>query len=189
MARELADERGEPVELTVGDAAATDLPRGSFDLVHARFLLINVVNVDEIVAEMMQLARPGGTVAVQEPDCSYWACDPPHPAWDRLMQVAFNTWRVQGRDPAIGRTLGRTLRRAGLVDVHTHAHVIRTQTGDALQKNLLGVADAARPLIIESGTYNNDGINRLTEALHAHLDDPETTTGWAIWQAWGRVPD
>jgi SAM-dependent methyltransferase len=189
MARELAAERGESVELTVGDAAATHLPRGTFDLVHARALLINVVNVDEIVGEMKQLAHPGGIVAVQEPDCSYWACDPPHPAWDRLMQVAFNTWRAQGRDAAIGRTLGRTLRRAGLVDVQARAHVVQTKTGDALQKNLLGVADAARPLIIESGTYDDDGITRLTESLHAHLNDSETTTAWAIWQAWGRVPD
>jgi SAM-dependent methyltransferase len=188
MARELAAERGLSLELVVGDAADMSVPRGTFDLVHARALLINVVNVEDILAEMIQLARPGGIVAVQDPDCSYWACDPPHPAWDRLMNVAATTWRVQGRDITIGRTLGRLLRNAGLEDVQTHAHVIRTKAGDMMQKNLLGVADAARPLIIESGVYDNESLDNLSSVLHQHLDQPDTTTAWAIWQAWGRRP-
>jgi SAM-dependent methyltransferase len=188
MARELAAERGQPVELVVGDAAAPGLPQGGFDVVHARALLINVVNVDEIIAQMVRLARPGGLVALQDPDCGYWVCDPPHPAWDRLLGVAHTTWHVQGRDAGIGRTLGRLLRRAGLEDVHAQAHVLTTVPGDLLHKNLLGVADAARPLIIESGVYDDAGLANLTATLHGHLDQPETTTAWAIWQAWGRRP-
>jgi len=188
MARELAHQRAQSVELVVGDAASPQLSRADFDLVHARFLLINVVNVREILGGMVQLARPGSLVAVQEPDCAYWVCDPPHPAWDRLLTVAQTTWRVQGRDFGIGRALGRHLRSAGLEEVAAHAHVIRTKPGDALQKNLLGVVNAARPLIIESGVYDDAGLSALIGALEGHLEHPDTTTAWTVWQGWGRRP-
>jgi ubiquinone/menaquinone biosynthesis C-methylase UbiE/CRP-like cAMP-binding protein len=187
MAREVAAERGLPLTLVEGDATGTDFPDGHFDLVHARTLMVNIVNPDEIVAEMRRITRPGGTVALQEPDCAYWVCDPPHPAWDRLHKAFTTTYRVQDRDFAIGRRLGRLLQQGGLKDVRTHAHVFRTAAGDVYQKLLLGVADAARPLIVEAGVYDSETIDRLFAALHAHLDNPDTTTAFAFWQAWGHA--
>jgi hypothetical protein len=88
----------------------------------------------------------------------------------------------------MGRTLARLLRRAGLQDVQSQPHVVRTRGGEIAHKNLLGVIDAARPLIIESGVYDDAGLDSLTSALHHHLDQPETTTAWAVWQAWGWRP-
>jgi len=186
MAREVAAERGLPLTLVRGDAAATSFPDGHFDLVHARTLMVNIVNLEEIVSEMLRITRRGGTVALQEPDCAYWVCDPPHPAWDRLHKAFTTTYRVEGRDFAVGRRLGRLLKDGGLHDVSTHAHVFRTRAGDVYQKLLLGVADAARPLMIEAGVYDSDTIDHLFAALHVHLDSPETTTAFAFWQAWGR---
>jgi hypothetical protein len=46
--------------------------------------------------------------------------------------------------------------------------------------------DAARPLILEAGLYDAGTIDSLSAALQAHLDNPETTTAFAFWQAWGR---
>jgi SAM-dependent methyltransferase len=188
MANEVAAERGLRLTLLEGDAAATDLPPGHFDLVHARTLMVNIVNPHEIIAEMRRMTRAGGTVALQEPDCAYWVCDPPHPAWERLHAAFTATYRIQGRDFAVGRRLGRLLQDGQLEDVSTHAHVFRTRAGDVYQKLLLGVADAARPLIIEAGVYDNETIDGLFAALHAHLENPETTTAFAFWQAWGRRP-
>jgi SAM-dependent methyltransferase len=186
MAREVAAERGLALNLIEGDAAAAPLTAGSFDLVHARTLLINIVNPEEIITGMKHIARPGGTVAVEEPDTAYWVCDPPHPAWDRLLAAFQTAYRLQGRDFAIGRRLGRLLDEAALQDVTTHAHVFKTRAGDVYQKLLLGVADAARPLIVETGVYDAATIDSLFAALNAHLDNPETTTAFAMWQAWGR---
>jgi ubiquinone/menaquinone biosynthesis C-methylase UbiE len=63
LARDIARERGlENVEIVEGDARHTGLPDGSFDLVHARTLLINVPSPDGVLAEMVRLVRPGGVV-------------------------------------------------------------------------------------------------------------------------------
>src|SRR5581483_1893676 len=77
--RQLAGERGLQVELIEADATATGLNDGSFDLVHSRTLLLNVPKPEEILGEMLRIAKPGGVIALQEPDASAWNCDPPHP--------------------------------------------------------------------------------------------------------------
>jgi len=43
-----------------GDAHRTGFPSASYDLVHARTLLINIPDPATLVAEMVRLARPGG---------------------------------------------------------------------------------------------------------------------------------
>jgi hypothetical protein len=42
--------------------------------------------------------------------------------------------------------------------------------------------------MIEAGVYDNETIDSLFAALHVHLDNPDTTTAFAFWQAWGRPP-
>src|SRR6516164_4221729 len=67
------------VEIMTADARHTLLPGASFDLVHARLLLANVPAPGQVVAEMARLVRPGGRVALLEPDIALSACYPPHP--------------------------------------------------------------------------------------------------------------
>jgi ubiquinone/menaquinone biosynthesis C-methylase UbiE len=69
LAREFATERGlANVEVIQGDARRTGFPSASYDLVHARTLLVNIPDPATVVAEMVRLAQPGGWVAVLEPD-------------------------------------------------------------------------------------------------------------------------
>jgi ubiquinone/menaquinone biosynthesis C-methylase UbiE len=87
MARELACQRGlGNVDVVAADARRTGLPSSTFDLVHARILLVNVPEPAEFLAEMVRLARPGGWVASLGPDGEYSLCYPlirPGPGWAR----------------------------------------------------------------------------------------------------------
>jgi SAM-dependent methyltransferase len=88
MARQFAAEHGlGNVEVVEADARHTGLPPDSFDLVHARTLLVTIPDPAEVVAEMTRLARPGGWVAGLEEDCEHSLCYPAHPAWDRLCEI------------------------------------------------------------------------------------------------------
>jgi ubiquinone/menaquinone biosynthesis C-methylase UbiE len=72
MAWELACQRGlGNVDVVAADARRTGLPSSTFDLVHARILLVNVPEPAEFLAEMVRLARPGGWVASLGPDGEY----------------------------------------------------------------------------------------------------------------------
>ncbi len=78
QARELVDERRlTNVDVVQGDARHTGLPAGSFDLVHARLLLVTIPDPTAVVAELVRLARPGGWVLSDEADCSTHICHPP----------------------------------------------------------------------------------------------------------------
>ena len=81
-ARQVAAQRGLPIEFVPGDAADSALPPDSFDFAHERTVLPNVHYPARVVAEMIRIAWPGGVVARQEPDSSGWVRDPSHPAWE-----------------------------------------------------------------------------------------------------------
>ena len=189
MARELAEQRGIEVEFAQADATGTGLPRASFDLVHARTLLLNVSNPTEIVAEMVALARPGGVVAVQEPDSSGWVCDPPHPAWPVLRSAVTDAYRANGKDFDIGRRAGRLLRDAGLEGVSVRATARVTRPGEYYQTFLLTLTQLVREDILAAHALTADELDSHIESLRLHLAAPGALTSQPMmWQAWGRTP-
>jgi ubiquinone/menaquinone biosynthesis C-methylase UbiE len=187
---ELMAERGlRSVRLIQGDARKTGMPASSFDLAHARLLLVNVPQPEDIVAEMVNIVRPGGWVALEEVDWISWVCDPIHPAWTRLLEINAEIWRKRGMDVNIGRRLPRLLKEAGLVDVQCQSHVPVFQSDHKYQYLLLAFSEINRSEMIQTGYVTEAEYTMLTEALRAHLSQPETFVTWSLFcQAWGRKP-
>lgn len=189
MARALAADRGLIIELVEADATNTGLPSASFDLVHARTVLVNVSNPAEIVSELARLARPGGLVAVQEPDSAGWVCDPPHPVWELLRSAIVDAYRRNGKDFNIGRRCGRLLRDAGLTDVHVRPTARATQPGDYYQAFLLTIATLVRDQILAASQLTADEFASYMSQLREHLNTAGTLTSQpTMWQAWGTKP-
>lgn len=189
-ARQLLDAAGVAgVELLRADAAATGLPRGSFDLVHERLVLVNVPNPEAIVREMVSLARPGGVVALAEIDGASWACDPPHPAWERLYGAFCEVFRRRGCDPHVGRRVARLLREAGAVDVQVEFHARCHRAGHVWRELLLQFTRITRAESVALGLLDAGEVDGLVAALGAHLADPATTVvSPVVAHAWGRRP-
>ena len=175
--------------LVRGDAYATGLPRGVFDLAHARLLLINLTDPGRALAEMVALVRPGGVVAVQDVDQVPWLCEPPHAAWDALIGAFLQVWHANGLDPMIGHRLPALLRAAGLIDVEVEVHGRADPPGAYHRKHLLAITEAIHSELIERGFFTDQELAALTSALERHLDDPNTVvTRPLLLQAWGRKP-
>jgi SAM-dependent methyltransferase len=188
LARTLAQRRGLTVELVEADARQSGLKDGSFDLVHARTLLLNVGDPKTVVGEMIRLAKPGGVVAVQEPDSAGWVCDPPHPAWEALRSAVTGAYRAAGKDFDIGRRAARLLRDCGLQDVQLRVTARVTRPGDYYQTFLLALAHLLRDQILAGG-LNSEELDAHSAALRAHLASPGTVTSQPLmWQTWGRRP-
>jgi ubiquinone/menaquinone biosynthesis C-methylase UbiE len=112
MASELVAERAlSDVEIVSADARHTGLESGSFDLVHARTLLVTLPEPAEVLNEMVRLARPGGWVAGLEPDTETAICYPPHAAFDRLCEIFTAAFTRNGADPHIGRRMASSTAR------------------------------------------------------------------------------
>ncbi|MGE0701050.1 MAG: class I SAM-dependent methyltransferase, partial [Hyphomicrobiaceae bacterium] len=64
------------IEFVQGDAYSSGLPAATFDLVHMRFVASTSGQPERLVAEAIRLARPGGYVALQEPNGATLYCYP-----------------------------------------------------------------------------------------------------------------
>src|SRR6185295_17078716 len=118
LARRFVAELALPqVDVREGDAYDTGLPRASFDGAHMRLVLVNVPQPQRIVAEMVSLVRPVGWVASFEADFVAPICDPPLPAWTRLLDAYTAYSAAQGIDLFIGRRTHRLFRDAGVTDI------------------------------------------------------------------------
>jgi SAM-dependent methyltransferase len=162
------------VEVITADARRTGLPSSSFDLVHARTLLINVPDPAQVVAEMVRLARPGGQVVAMEPDTEYALCYPPHPAFTRLCEIFPVVFGRHGADPHIGRRVPELFRRAGLGEVAVEATARVYPLGHSRRTIWMDLVRAVRPHVRELGLASDAELDELDAAARAHLDDPGT---------------
>lgn len=176
------------VEVRQADAKATGLPRGSFDLATARLVLVNVPGPEAIVAEMAALVKPGGIVVLHEADWAMTLCDPPLPAWDRMIQAFLAYARANAIDMLIGRRLASLLRAQGLEDVRIHPffHVYDVSHGRRML--FPQFAGNLRERMLASAVMSAEEFDDCRASLERHLADPETTVLWAYFQAWATKP-
>ncbi|HEX6520848.1 MAG TPA: methyltransferase domain-containing protein [Streptosporangiaceae bacterium] len=185
-ARQVAAQRGLSADFLLGDATDLVLPPDSFDLVHERTVLLNVADPARVVAEMIRITRPGGVIALQEPDSSAWVCDPPHPAWGLLRAELLDAYRRNGKNFDMGRRIARLLRDAGLADVRVRATARVTNAADYYQTFLLTLTSLVRDQIIAGQRVSAAEFDAHSASLRAHLQQPDTLTCQpTIWQAWG----
>jgi SAM-dependent methyltransferase len=177
------------VEIMTADARRTGLSSGSFDLVHARTLLVNVPEPAELVAEMARLARPGGWVAAMEPDTEYTLCYPPHLAFTRICEILAVAFGRNGADHMIGRRVPELFRQAGLQDIGVEATTQMYPPGNSRRTIPLDLVRSMRAQILEMGLASEAELNELDAAARAHLDDPRTVAMFGLlFLAWGRKP-
>jgi ubiquinone/menaquinone biosynthesis C-methylase UbiE len=178
------------VQIMTADARRTGLPPGSFDLVHARTLLVNVPDPADVAAEMVRLARPGGQVASMEPDTEHARCHPPHPAFDRLCDIFTAAFRRNGADPWIGRRVPALLRQAGLDDVQVEARVQMYPPGHSRRTSRADLVRAMRPQVLDMGLASAAELDELDTTARAHLQDPHTIViSGLLFLTWARKPD
>ena len=170
------------------DARATGLAPGSFDFATSRLVLVNVPMPEEIAAEMVRLVRPGGWVALHEPDASTQRCDPPSPAQERITELLDLYARQSGIDRAIGVRAPRILRKLGVRDVRVHPLVHVYPPGHGRRFLAIEFALNVRDRLVSSGLATAAEVDDLTSALRRHLEDPATLVVSSVFlQAYGRV--
>jgi SAM-dependent methyltransferase len=110
------------------DVTATPLPRGQFDLIHARLLLEHLPQRDDVLASLAQGLAPGGWLLVEDLD---WATaeviDPPSPVYNRVTGACREFMRSRGYHPEYGRRLPRCLTAVGLTDVGAQAIAVQVR--------------------------------------------------------------
>lgn len=165
----------------------TTLPEGSCHLAHARFLLAAGADENEIIAEMLRLARPGGIVAIQEPDLSAWGCYPDHEAWTRLRRGLAAAYSYAGGDLDAGRRTFALLKDAGLEDVRLRAATIALQGTHPSKRLLVNLARSQRQNLLAAGVMSEGDLDETLDQCDRIARDPDTVViSFLVTQVWGR---
>jgi ubiquinone/menaquinone biosynthesis C-methylase UbiE len=187
--RFVADRELSNVEVICADARSSGLPRESFDLATARFVLWNVPHPEQVVAETARLVRPGGAVAFHEADWGMYACDPPSKGWTGIIDHFVSYSAANGIDVFVGRRVPRLLRKVGFVRIEARPIVHLPPLGHPRRPVLLDLADNLKDRMIAQGLLTEAEYAGLREDLARCIDDPETFVIHGVYfQVWARKP-
>lgn len=175
------------VEFRLGDAYSPDLPAGTFDLVHMRFVASTAGSPDRLLAEASRLARPGGIVALQEPDGSTLDCYPAHPAWDRLKSALLGAFEGVGADLELAKRLYFLMQQSGLRDVQYRTALLGVRSRDPMVDYLPSTVESLRGTILRLGLLSESDLDAALAECRRHLAKPGTSfTMYTVAQVWGR---
>lgn len=173
---------GDRVEVQRHDLLAEPLPQAAFDLVHARNLLIHLPGRLEALRRLLAAVRPGGWLAVCEPDFTALVVSPPSQAWLRAW-TAFNDAAVAaGWDPGYGGRMMSDLAALDLADLEGDTLVRYVRGGSLFARLFAGTLERLQDRMLALGAAGDD----LAEAQRLLRDPSVLYTPPIVTTAWGR---
>jgi hypothetical protein len=153
-----------------------------------RFVASTAGDPETLLREAIRLARPGGTVALQEPDMATLNCYPPHPAWDRLKAALNGAFTTVGADIHLAQRLFSVVRHAGLDDVQYRPFLLGISSTHPMIDYLPSTVESLRGTIIDRRLMTDDDFDAALADCRDHLSHPDTVfTTYTVAQIWGRT--
>jgi SAM-dependent methyltransferase len=146
---------GGPVEVRQLDVLTEPLP-GQFDLVHARNLLMHLPSRLEALRRLVAAVRPGGWLALCEPDFTAVAISRESAAWRRTISAFCDATVAGGWDPGYGARLLSDVQALELDEVHSEIVTAVTPGGSVNARLFAGTLQRLAERMLESGADAND---------------------------------
>ncbi len=160
---------------------------GSFDLVHARFLLQHIYDHEDLaIQRMVELLKPGGWLVIEDLEAATMAAaDPYHPlsaGYDQVLAGSVAAMRAsRAVDPTPGRALVPRFHRAGLVDLRHEGLLYVERGGSPLAQWYVQSTEGSRR------RYDDQGYGEAVDLTIRALKDPDFWfQSGAFHCAWGR---
>jgi SAM-dependent methyltransferase len=177
------------VDVCRHDVVVDPLPEATFDLVHARMVLVHVPERLRAIHRLVESLRPGGWLLIEDGDgvlsgqsCLDPRSDDEHLA-NRMRAGLMELMIERGVDFSFARGLFATLEREGLADVAGDGYVAFSDTVRILERaNILQL----RGMFVAAGLATDSEIDRFL----AWLDEPRPSLAAPfLLSAWGRRPE
>ncbi len=176
---------GCPITFQQGDATRLGFEDASFHFVFARYLLHHLNDPQEVLEEMLRVCKPGGIVAVQEPDCAKQYCYPGSWAYERLP-------KIYGRlfpSAFVGRELYSLFRQLGCIEPHLDVETVAGVNVE-LRRSYRMTIEAVGPALIDQGILNPDQLEELLGELKRVEGQEDTLCVWSpVFSVWGVRPE
>jgi ubiquinone/menaquinone biosynthesis C-methylase UbiE len=179
-------------DLRQGNAAALPLRReewASFDIVHTRFVLEHVNDPLAVVRMMVEAARPGGRVILQDDDHDVLRIFPEPPGFYELWQAYIRSYEKLGNDPYVGRRLVSLLHQSGALPMLNEWLFFGSCSGHphfpVYASNLRGVIESAKDAIVPTGLMDHARYDSAMQALQQWEQNPDAALWYAVCWAEG----
>jgi len=157
---------------------------GPFDLVHARYVLIHLPDYDRAIQRMVSSVRPGGWLALEEPDflAARFAGGSAEfeGAFQRVSASIEAMFRNRSMDPALGARLPAAISKLGLTPVHVESEAHLAPGGSPMASIMRASAEQLRAKYVATGRADEADV----EGYLRFALDPEA---WGLYYATVRV--
>ena len=175
------------------DIAADPLPEGSYDLIHARLVLIHVPTHEQALAKLVGALKPGGWLVVEDFDPTF--VDRAFPSegsagaalYQKMLVAQLQLRAARGNDVSgWGRRLYTLFRAQGLVDVGMEGRLTIWPGGSIGSRLDRANFEQISAEAVAQGLMSEQEV----EDVLALLDDPSFAASTPIMMsAWGRKPE
>jgi len=184
--RFVTEERLRNVGLVKDDLFASELEPRTFDLVHSRYEITPLGRAHEQMETYLRLARPGGTIVLEDPDTGTWHFNPSAPSLERLIELILEAFRLRGGNFDAGRHNLQLLREFG-IEGSVRAEVVALPPGHPYLRLPLQFAASLEQQLLS--LVSGDELATLREQGEAELQEPgRWGTTFTLLQCWGRSP-
>lgn len=167
------------VEVLEADMRHISLESNSFDLIHARCVLIHIPDFQVTLSKMLQLLKPGGSIVVEEPDFAVAKVIAPQYACqsvERVNKAILQMFTSKGIDYSLGIKLPAILQKLGLqqLAVENDTPISGGGSGMATVMKMSAMQLAEKYVATGEATYQD------IENYCLFTEDPNS---WAIYHA------
>jgi SAM-dependent methyltransferase len=153
------------------DACHTGLPRGSYDLVYCRFLLLHLPDPMGCLREMRDVLRPGGIIVVEDGDLASATSVPPT-ATDAFADLFCQFGPTRGLNYSLAKNLYHMVIAAGFADVNVEIHqpaIIRGENRFFLKWSV----EEAGPTFVDAGIITPERLEHTLAGMQEAIEDPD----------------
>ena len=154
----LTAQRPAHIEVQQGDIRTAAFLPGSFDLVHARYVLIHLPDYEIALSRMLAALKPGGWIVLEEPDFSaargIVGTAAQLAAMEHINQAIHHMYESRGMDYALGLTLLPLLQARGLLDLSMENDAPVSAGGSGLAKMMAMSAQQLREKYLATGVVS-----------------------------------
>ncbi|KAJ6494575.1 S-adenosyl-L-methionine-dependent methyltransferase, partial [Mycena sanguinolenta] len=165
----------------------------TFDVVHARFVMMHVPNAENVIKRAAQLLKPGGFLLLEDPGMNR-ATETGGPALQRSMSHFLQLWRSRaGADPELGRKFGDIITSTGYFPgVHDYKISVplagtgpdeaMNELGRALNKSWIRRLDITESRMVAQGLVPDPMLKEQKELL----EDSNCTAMVDVYFCWAQ---
>ena len=177
--RFIANTKSSNVEVIEADIKQFSGLSNSFDLIHARYVLIHLVDFQVALSKMLNLLKPGGWLVIEEPDFSVsraiFGEEEECKSVNKVNQAIYRMFADRGIDYSLGIQLPAIFQELGLQQLTVKNEVPLSQgasgVADVMKLSAIQLADQ----YIATGEVNSEDIQRYCRFA-------ENQTSWAVYR-------